>query len=517
MLRLKENIREFAMKNFYRSAALLVAFMLVFATGWAAYRPVPDNRNLSQIFDSIRVEGAEELTRVRFVPDNDEAWYCRWKMVKEAKESIDCTYYIVDKDIFGQAFIGLLLNKARHGVKIRLMIDGRVYRMPYMSKMPDKIQELAAFPNVEIKLYNSVKKSLAGIFSGIKKVFASNHDKIIIVDRNTCIIGGRNIGADYFAQNGENDIVYRDTDILMQGRHVATQLKKAFDDEWGHLKNTVVKADALNFKKQLSLVDLAYRVMSRYMQGRGLYNPDKARVSDKLKKALLEMNEEISKYKNISSYSGFQLFRGERRKRVKILDKHSYIGALNGITPNLLKMIEACEHEIIIQNPYLVITEEAEAALRRAAARGVKIIFHTNSAESTDSLFPQAFLMNDWKRILKTMPGSRILVAPSQNERLHSKTFVFDSLITVIGSYNMDPLSEDINSEVVAAVLDKSFATQTRMQILGPDLKKFIEYKIELDENGRIIKAIGPEDHVNSKTVKKMNIMRKLQWLRPLI
>jgi phosphatidylserine/phosphatidylglycerophosphate/cardiolipin synthase-like enzyme len=231
MLRLKENIREFAMKNFYRSAALLVAFMLVFATGWAAYRPVPDNRNLSQIFDSIRVEGAEELTRVRFVPDNDEAWYCRWKMVKEAKESIDCTYYIVDKDIFGQAFIGLLLNKARHGVKIRLMIDGRVYRMPYMSKMPDKIQELAAFPNVEIKLYNSVKKSLAGIFSGIKKVFASNHDKIIIVDRNTCIIGGRNIGADYFAQNGENDIVYRDTDILMQGRHVATQLKKAFDDE----------------------------------------------------------------------------------------------------------------------------------------------------------------------------------------------------------------------------------------------------------------------------------------------
>jgi len=504
------------MKNCFRLSALFFIFALLASTAWAAYRPVPDNRSLSEIFNSIKVD-SPDLTRVRFIANNDDALYCRWKMIEDAKETIDCTYYIIDKDMFGQAYIGLLLKKARSGVKIRLMIDGRVYRMPYMSKMPDKIEELAAFPNVQIKLFNSVSKSLTSLFSDVKKVAASNHDKIIIVDGFTSIIGGRNIGADYFAGNGENDIVYRDTDIIMQGRHVARQLKKAFEDEWSQLKNSVVKADAINFKDQLASVDLAYRVMSRYMQGRGLFNPEESRMSEKLKKILTEMNKEISNYKNISSYSGYQLFRGERPMPVKILDKHSYIGAFNGITPNLLKMIDACREEIIIQNPYLVITEEAEAALKRAAARGVKIIFHTNSAESTDSLFPQAFLMNDWKRILKDMPGSRIMVAPSQNERLHSKTFVFDSLITVIGSYNMDPLSEDINSEVVAAVLDKSFATRVRLRILGPDMKKVIEYKIQLDSEGRIIKAYGPEDHVNSKTVNKMNKMRKLQWLRPLI
>ena len=504
------------MKSF-KSIALVFVLVILSSAVFAAYRPVPDNRNLTEIFNSIQVDNCKDLTRVRFIPKNDDAWYVRWKMIEEARDTIDCTYYIVDKDMFGQAFIGLLLNKARNGVKIRLMIDGRVYRMPYMSKMPDKIEELAAFPNVQIKLYNAVSKSLTGIFGDLKKVAASNHDKIIIVDGYTSIIGGRNIGADYYAQNGENDIVYRDTDILMQGKHVATQLKKAFDDEWGHLKNKVVKADILNFKDQLATVDLAYRVMSRYMQGRGLFNPEKSRMSEKLQKTLTEMNKEISNYKSISSYSGYQLFRGERPMPVKILDKHSHIGALNGITPNLIKMVDACRNEIIIQNPYLVITEEAEAALKRAAARGVKIIFHTNSAESTDSLFPQAFLMNDWKRILKDMPGSRILVAPSQNERLHSKTFVFDSLITVIGSYNMDPLSEDVNSEVVAAVLDKSFATRVRLRILGPDMKKVIEYKIQTDSEGRIIKAYGPKDHVNEKIVKKMNLMRKLQWIRPLI
>ncbi|MDD2999927.1 MAG: phospholipase D-like domain-containing protein, partial [Candidatus Riflebacteria bacterium] len=343
------------MKKSFRSGLLLGLFLclLCVVSSYAAvpYRPVPDNRSLSQIFADIKVDGRFEQTRVRLITANDEAWYSRWKMIEDARDTIDCTYYIVDKDIFGQAFVGLLLKKARLGLKIRLMIDGRVYRMPYMSKMPDKIEELAAFPNVEIKLYNSVSKSLLSAFFDLKKIVASNHDKIIICDGYTTIIGGRNIGADYFAQNGENDIVYNDSDVLMQGEHVAVQLKKAFDDEWNNLKNLVVKADALNFKDQLATVDLAYRVMSRYMQGRGLFDPDRSSLSDPLKKEMIAMNKEISAYKNISTYASFSLFRGERIKPVKILDKHSYLGSLNGITPSLIKMIEACQSEIIIQNP----------------------------------------------------------------------------------------------------------------------------------------------------------------------
>lgn len=507
------------MKITFRSlVCVLAVFCLCAGAAFATpYRPFPDNRNLGEVFAGVKIDSPFDQTMVRLITANDEAWYSRWKMIEDARETIDCTYYIIDKDIFGQAFLGLLLKKARQGVRIRLMIDGRVYRMPYMSKMPDKVEELAAFPNVQIKLYNSVSKALLSVFSDYKKIVASNHDKIILCDSMTSIIGGRNIGADYFAQNGENDIVYNDADVLMHGRHVSGQLKKAFDDEWKYLKNLVVKADPINFKNQLASVDLAYRVMSRYMQGRGLIDPDKVSAEGKLKKELIEMNKEISAFKNICSFASFQMFRGERAKPVKILDKHSYTGPLNGITPTLLRMIEASQHEIIIQNPYLVITEEAEAALKRASDRGVSIIFHSNSAESTDSLFPQAFLMNDWKRLLQTMPTARILVAPSQNERLHAKIFVFDGTITVVGSYNMDPLSEDLNSEVVAAIHDKPFSQMTRLRILNLIKKKNIEYRIEVDSQGRITKTYGPEDHVNEKVLKKMNFMRKLQWLRPLI
>lgn len=495
---------------------VVVCSMVAGSAFAAAYRPFPNNVSLRDVFAGIKVDGPFSHTRIRLITANDEAWYSRWKMVEDARETIDCTYFIIDKDIFGQAFLGLLLKKARQGVRIRLMIDGRVYRMPYMSKMPDKVEELAAFPNVQIKLYNSIRKSLASLFTDYKKIAASNHDKIIICDSIVSIVGGRNIGADYFAQNGENDIVYNDCDVLMQGKHVAGQLKKAFDDEWNFNRNIVVKADVINFKKQLANVELAYRVMTRYMRGGGLFDPEKL-TDSKLSKVLSEMNKEISAFKNISSYAAFKMFRGEREKPVKILDKHLRTGPLNGITPALIRMIDACEHEVIIQNPYLVITEAAEAALRRASDRGVSIIMHTNSAESTDSLFPQAFLMNDWKRLLQTIPTARLFVAPSQNERLHAKVFVFDGSIAVVGSYNMDPLSEDINSEVVAAVYDKPFAQMTRLRVLRLIEKKNIEYRVEVDGQGRIIKAYGPEDHVNEKTLKKMNLMRKLQWLRPLI
>ncbi|HEY9069409.1 MAG TPA: phosphatidylserine/phosphatidylglycerophosphate/cardiolipin synthase family protein [Candidatus Ozemobacteraceae bacterium] len=499
-----------------RLVVLAVFVILAAATSWAGAPTLPANDDLQAAFDAIAVPKGDTSTRVRLIWRNDDAWYARWKMLESAKQTIDCTYYIVDKDIFGQAFLGLLAKKAREGVKIRLMIDGRIYRSGYMKGMPDRFQELAALPNVEIKQFNAVAKSLTSLFEDFRMVFASNHDKIIIIDGQTTIIGGRNIGPDYFVGKGEYDIVYRDTDVLMSGAHVATQLKQAFDDEWGCLKNSTVKPDLINWKDQSARLDLAYQAMRRFIMGEGLFDASKLKLSGKLPEALKEFNEELSKFKNLSSYASFQLFRGERPKPVKILDKHSRLGALNGITPSLVKFIDCSREEIIIQNPYLVLTDEANAALKRASARGVKILMHTNSGGSTDSLFPQAFLMTDWKKMLKEMPTCRLLVAPTINERLHSKVFVFDRQIAVVGSYNMDALSEQVNSEVVAAICDRQFATMTALRLID-DMKSTVEYKISVDKDGNVTKVYGPEDHCSKKIIDRMNFLRKLTWLRPVI
>ncbi|MBF0406529.1 MAG: hypothetical protein HQM10_04195 [Candidatus Riflebacteria bacterium] len=476
----------------------------------------PVNESLLKAFDDIKVAPGDINTKVRYLWENDEAWYARWKMVENAKETIDCTYFNIYKDIFGQSFLGLLLKKARQGIKIRLMIDWRVAQTAFMKGMDVKLKALASLPNVQIKLYNSVTKSLASLFTDFRKLIASNHDKILIIDGLTSMAGGRNIGADYFVGKGEWEIVYRDSDILMLGKHVADQLKKAFDEEWNLLKNVVIKSDEKDVKREFALIDLAYKVMNRYMQGQGTFSENAENLSSEMKEALHEMTSEITGFKNISSYAGFELWHGERSMPVKIIDKHSRCSSFNGLTPALINFIDNCKHEIVIQNSYMILTEKAEEALKRASQRGVKIIFHSNSAGSTDFFLTVALFMNDFPRLSKEMPTMRFFAAPTPNERLHSKVFIFDSQITVIGSYNVDPVSEQIYSEVGAVVKDPEFGVMTRMRLQN-DMKSAVEYKLKIQPDGKIESQFGPENHLDQKTLKKLNFFRKLGWLRPLV
>ena len=393
------------------------------------FRPLPVNNELLQVFDSIKVPTQDINTRVRYLWENDKSWFTRWKMLEMGKESIDCTYFIID-------------NK-------------------------------------------------------------------------TTIIGGRNIGSDYFAGKGEDPSVYRDSDVVMDGPCVTAQLEQAFDVEWNHLKNSNVSPDLINWKSQALRINLAYHVMNKYLQGGGVFDPAKAQ--DKATRELLkEFNAEITLYKNLTSYASFNIWQGEREKPVKIIDKTAKIGTFNDITPTLSRFMDACKYEIFIQSPYVVLTDEAYGALKRASDRGVKIIIHSNSGGSTDSLAPQAFLMNDWKKMLKEMVNLRLMVAPSANERLHSKCFVFDSQIAVVGTYNMDPLSQDFNSEVVAAIKDPSFGTMVRHR-LYEDMNPVVEYKIQVQPDGTVKSLVGPEDHLNAELVKKMNMYRKISLLRPVI
>ncbi|MBF0544329.1 MAG: hypothetical protein HQM08_07845 [Candidatus Riflebacteria bacterium] len=476
----------------------------------------PVNNELLKVFDDIVVPSGDINTQVRYLWRNDNAWYARWKMVEMAKQSIDCTYYILDSDIFGQAFLGALAKKAQEGVKVRLMVDWRIAESSYMKGMINKLQDVTKDPNIEIRLYNSAVKSWEQIFTDYRKLVASNHDKILIIDGKISMTGGRNIGSDYFAGKGEEDCVYRDSDILMGGTHAAGQMKQAFEDEWACMKNVIVHKGILNFCDQRDKLELARQAMDKYLKTGQIFNPNSKEYSEPMKTALADMNEELVKYRGLSQYNKFDLWHGERCRPVKIIDKHSRLGPLNDITPTLIKFMDNCKYEILMQNPYVVLTPDAEAALARASARGVKIVFHSNSGGSTDSLFPQAFLMNDLPRYLKEMPTAKFYAAPTPAQRLHSKVFVFDSQIAVIGTYNLDPLSEEVNSEVVAAVKDPTFATMTRLRLYN-DMKVVVEYKVEVQKDGTVKSVFGPENHLTPEVIEKMNKYRKLGLIRPTI
>jgi len=473
--------------------------------------------DVERVFDQMKCSAADPNAQIRFLPENVKAWYARWWIMDNAKKSIDTTYFIVEQDIFGMSMLGMLLKKAKQGVQIRIMLDARGTKGLARKLMgQDVLQELAKYKNVQIRVFNPVSQKLLAAFEDIRNIMASNHDKILLVDDEFLITGGRNISRNYFVDPKDLETVYRDSDILIKSSIVAKQAKQAFEEEFNSGGTFKVGSDLLgNWDDVQIQLDLAYQAMRRYMMGMGLHNVDPQKFSKETVKILEGYNNELKQYKLLTDYSAFRLFEGQRAYPTRILDKHSKLGFRNDITFNLIALMDACQKEIIIQNPYVVLTEEAEKALQRANDRGVRVVIQTNSPTSTDSLLTQAMFIGDWKNILKKMPKVEIHAYKLKN-KLHSKVFVFDRKVAVIGTYNMDYVSEQINSEEVAVVKSRPFAEQVAHKI-EQDIQNSFQYKIKINPDGKIETVFGPESHADPSVMNRLQLLLKLNWLRSII
>ncbi len=511
-----------------KTLVLAVLIMLVgFAPTWAAEnaadsptRVVSANviaQGVEAVFDAMGSGQSDPKARVRFLPANVESWYARWYILDNAKKSIDTTYFIVEQDIFGMSMLGMLMKKAREGVNIRIMVDARGTKgLSRKFLGQDVLQEMAKLKNVQIRVFNPVSTALLSAFEDIRNVTASNHDKILLVDERFLITGGRNISKNYFVDPSDIPTVYRDTDVVIDSGMVAQQAKQAFDEEFTGAGNFKIDKDLLGDIDDMHRhLDIAYQAMRRWMLGSGVTKIDPAKVSKDTAKLLETYNEELQQYKKLTAYASFRLFQGERQYPTKILDKHSIRGFKNDITPNILALMDAAKKEIIIQNPYVVLTPYCEAALQRANDRGVKIIIHTNSPMSSDSLLTQAMFVGDWKKILAKMPNCEIHAYKLTN-KLHSKVFVFDRKVAGIGTYNMDYVSEQINSEEIAVVKSPAFAGQVAHRIYE-DIKNSFQYKVKVGTDGTVETVFGPETHSDAKVMQRLQWLLKLRWLRPLI
>jgi len=472
-----------------------------------------DGLNPAAVFDELWRQSGSNMAQIRLLTDNVESWYARWYVVSNAKKTLDITYFIVDKDAFGMSFLGLLLKKAREGVKIRLMVDARgVKDLSHKFMGQDYLQELVEMPNFEIHIYNPISQELLNLFADVRNVLASNHEKIIIADGEWVITGGRNIATDYFADARDISGVYRDTDLIMKGAAIAKQMKFAFDDEFNSHNTADVKKDMFNFSSKAKTLELARRAMESWINGMGLLDASAIGGDKNLDK----FNEELAKYEHMKSYSSYKPFQGDREFPFFVLSKNSIRGRRNDITPGISAFMTNCEKEMLIQNPYVVLTEEAKNALKAADARGVKINIHTNSPASTDSGITQAFFTFEWLKIMQNYPNCRIFGFNGGRKHLHSKCFVFDRAVTVVGTYNMDPISQQINAENVIVIKSPEFSLRTQLRILE-DEKESTEYKIERMKDGSVRPLVGPKEQATPEQLKKFERLHKLGFLRPII
>lgn len=469
--------------------------------------------SLRETFESFPSAG-EPAARLTIHAENPEAWAARWRLLAKSERTIDLSYFILDQDVFGLSFLGHLLERAKDGVRIRVLLDAHGTKMSWTPRGNDDLDELSDEPTVEVRMFRPLVNRLVEALWTMTPTaaIASEHDKIIVVDGRESLIGGRNIAAAYFATPSSEPHVFSDTDVTIASARVAKVLTDAFESNFRSKHSEEEAGDGVDLLSREAELRGAYRAMDAWLRGRAL----EREAEGPIEVAAARWTEELGKYPEIRGILRDETEEATRVAETRILDSRTRFGSADDpITQALARLVRTTKREIVIMSPYLVLSERAVGFLEAAAKRGVAITILTNSPVSSDNALSQAFFLDQWPEILARVPGLRLYVG-GEKTTLHSKIAVFDGALAFVGTYNLDPTSMTMNSEVTAAVWSRSFAERVRkipLARIEAGAPVVHEYRIERDaggapvrgEDGRPKIAFGPNDHSSPSEWKKLS------------
>lgn len=522
-------------------------------------------KSAKEAFDTLLTSGAGPARVRRFADDNVGAWNMVLDLARSAEKTFDASFFTIEKDAYGLAFLGGALHAQLRGVQTQVLTDwnanarGKGFTSTGLGY--DYLQELAA-AGAKVGVFNTPAKRTASLLRHGPNlgVIGSNHDKAIVVDKGTPKAqgetGGRNIANAYHQDTADNPQSWRDDTVHIVGDAGTAGIAASIDREMKSVATKIVKPDLINFNNRARVMLTAYALMEEWVARPVLSPADKllvranegaqqkfaealvdganARVqrmvaalpADKRRlvpaslsaaemKQVMKLAHEIVKDAELAgSRAAYEKMGGFVDGEVKIIDQTGAASAAPGeryneMGPNLIHLIHGAQKEIVIQNPYVVLTEPMIVAFEQAAARGVKIKIVTNSPASTDSAVTQGFFLNDFPDVLARVPTLEIFVATGER-KFHSKCFTVDGVVSGDTTYNADLLSGRINGEIGAVTLSAPFAKDLNDKIaadLAEPANGFVQWTIQkdakgnavLDDNGRPIVTRGPQQDISKK------------------
>jgi phosphatidylserine/phosphatidylglycerophosphate/cardiolipin synthase-like enzyme len=426
--------------------------------------------------------------RYRLLDDAQEAARVRVRMIDEARDSIGAMYFIVGDDSVSLAVLTLLRDASRRGVAVRLVVDG------HFNRIPKEVQARLIAEGVEIREYHPFRLYKPRWWT------RRLHDKLLVTDDTRLVTGGRNIESPYYGRGeevGRRD--YLDRDAWVEGR-AAANASTYFDALWNGPK--VRKTNLSRFKrsrleKRCELLPAeADRDRCARLKSEALAELDAA---DRL---LDDHRERLERNTWFTSETPVDAGSTEVGPVRFVHDPAAGKSPGDGIGAALLELLDRAEHSVVIESPYLVPSKALRQGLKRAIARGVHVRILTNSLGVTDNLLAQAGYVGDKDDVVRWGVELWEYAGP---ECLHSKSAVFDGRFVVVGSFNLDPRSEFLNTETAVIVDDEAAATAAREAMDGHLARAF-----RIDEKGR--PAPGPAPPVKVGLGKRV----KLGFLRLL-
>ncbi|HET7197788.1 MAG TPA: phospholipase D family protein [Burkholderiales bacterium] len=447
-----------------------------------------------------------------------EALLARAWLADHARESIEVQYFIWSTDNVGILAAEALLRAAERGVRVRVIVDDLLIDAPDKSLLA-----LARHPRIEIRVYNPkssvgvpLYRRLLNALTDFRGVNQRMHDKTLIVDAALAITGGRNMAAEYFDYNHEYN--FRDRDALLLGGAVK-DVRESFEAFWAsELAVPVARLygglPALQKSARLDEGEAAriYGELHAYARSPGNFAPQVRAAIAAMPAAFPELAKDVA-------WTDAQFVSDRPGKDASRLRLDG--GGRSSAT--LAALVAEARRRVLIQSPYLVPSEEEMAILRRLVARGVKVRISTNSLASTDNLpafsgyrSSRAELLRlgldiyeyrpapeEQRRLMQQLPGT---TGKPPIAALHAKTLVVDSSAVFIGTFNLDPRSQNLNTEVGVIIRDERLA-------------RAVEAAIETDMapgNSWNAARDDPDRHV---ALAKRAKVRLYQWLpiRPLL
>jgi len=427
------------------------------------------------VLEKLKTEVAKHPGKsgVLVLEQGEQSLLARAWLTEQATRSIDVQYFIWSTDNIGTLSSEALLRAAERGVRVRIIVDDLL-----IDAEPETLLSLVDHPNVSIRIYNprhSVGvawwERLWQLFSDFRASNQRMHDKSVIYDNQVAITGGRNMADEYY--DYDHDYNFRDRDVLVTGP-VVTPMAASFERFW----NSDL---ALPLERLLEdeLRDMDPAQPERYRAWLHAYARDEANFAPEVRAALADMGRQIDRLSKELVWADIRFISDAPGKN----SGEQGLAGGGATTSALTTLLTGARQRVAIQSPYLVMPEGGLALFRELVKRGVEVRIVTNSLASTDNL--QAFsgyhkqrqeIIDSGIQLHEFKPDAAVARSLMQRSvplprqapvfALHAKSLVVDGRLAYIGTFNFDPRSANLNTEVGVIIDDRRLAGQVEQAIL---------------------------------------------------
>jgi len=407
-------------------------------------------------------------------------------MADMAEETLDMQYFIWKGDASGDLLLDRVIKAADRGVRVRLLIDDI-----YVIGIDRTVAGLSQHPQIEVRLFNPMQGRSSSMIAfvleylgNIEQLNHRMHNKLIVADNRFTIVGGRNIGNEYFGLNPKHN--FTDFDVVAFGP-VAKKVSTSFDLYWNNQWAYPGEALLQNFKDQDLLTPLRDELREQLDYNQELLTEFEQQNQNA--KALLLMLEDRMKGGTARVIYDEPLV-GEEIPPVQLVE-------------TLGELARNARHELLISTPYFIPHEDFYQAVPDLKARGVRVVVLTNSLGSTNHPIVHSGYKKHRKKVIEmgvvlyemrhdASARGKFDTPPVQSKAfgLHAKYIIIDRRHTFVGSLNLDPRSIYINTEM-GIIIDSATLAAAAAQEFEEELKPENSWQVLLDDKKRLLWKAG--------------------------